>query len=100
MYALFAACLIRKIFHQYTLQVKNNKRAALQAFLQEKGIPSMIYYPVPLYKQDAFKKYVKKDFFMPVTEQLCTEVLSLPIHTEMNEDTLKYITESIKQFFQ
>ena len=88
------------VFHQYTLQVKNNKRAALQVFLQDKGIPSMIYYPVPLYKQDAFKKYVKKGFNLPITEQLCTEVLSLPIHTEMNEDTLKYITESVKQFFK
>ena len=88
------------VFHQYTLRVKNNKRAALQAFLQDKGIPSMIYYPVPLYKQDAFKKYVKKGFNLSVTEALCTEVLSLPIHTEMDEDTLKYITESVKQFFQ
>lgn len=88
------------VFHQYTLRVKNNKRAALQAFLQDKGIPSMIYYPVPLYKQEAFKKYVKKDFFMPVTELLCTEVLSLPIHTEMEKETLEYITESIKQFFE
>ena len=87
------------VFHQYTLQVKNNKRASLQAFLQDKGIPSMIYYPLPLYKQDAFKKYVKKGFNLPVTEALCTEVLSLPIHTEMNEDTLKYITESVKNFF-
>jgi UDP-2-acetamido-2-deoxy-ribo-hexuluronate aminotransferase len=60
----------------------------------------MIYYPVPLYKQDAFKKYVKKGFHLPVTERLCTEVLSLPIHTEMEENTLKYITESVKQFFQ
>lgn len=87
------------VFHQYTLQVKNNKRAALQAFLQEKGIPSMIYYPVPLYKQDAFKKYVKKGFSLPITEGLCTEVLSLPIHTEMTDDTLNYIIESVKSFF-
>jgi UDP-2-acetamido-2-deoxy-ribo-hexuluronate aminotransferase len=88
------------VFHQYTLRVKNNKRSALQDFLQDKGIPSMIYYPVPLYKQEAFKKYVKKGFALPVTEQLCTEVLSLPMHTEMEGDTLKYITESVKQFFQ
>lgn len=88
------------VFHQYTLQVKNDKRAAFQAFLQEKGIPSMIYYPVPLYKQEAFKKYVKKGFSLPVTEQLCAEVLSLPIHTEMTEDVLKHITESVKAFFK
>ena len=88
------------VFHQYTLLVKNNKREDLQAYLNDKGIPSMIYYPVPLYKQEAFKKYVKKGFFIPVTEQLCSEVLSLPIHTEMDTDLLKYITDSVKSFFK
>ena len=86
------------VFHQYTLQVKDNQRDALQAYLQEKGIPSMIYYPVPLYVQEAFKKHVKKGFKMPVTEQLCQSVLSLPIHTEMSAETLTYITESVKAF--
>jgi UDP-2-acetamido-2-deoxy-ribo-hexuluronate aminotransferase len=88
------------VFHQYTLLIKNNKREALQAYLNDKGIPSMIYYPVPLYKQEAFKKYVKKGFAMPVTEQLCTEVMSLPIHTEMDTDSLTYITDSVKSFFK
>lgn len=88
------------VFHQYTLQVKGNKRVALQAHLQDKGVPSMIYYPVPLYKQEAFKKYVKKGFSLPITEGLCTEVLSLPIHTEMPDHTLNYIIESVKSFFK
>jgi UDP-2-acetamido-2-deoxy-ribo-hexuluronate aminotransferase len=88
------------VFHQYTLLIKNNKREALQAYLNDKGIPSMIYYPVPLYKQEAFKKYVKKGFAMPVTEQLCTEVMSLPIHTEMDTELLTYITDSVKSFFE
>ncbi len=73
------------VFHQYTLQVKNGKRDALQAFLQSKEIPSMIYYPLPLYHQEAFKTYAAPDFELPVTEKLCESVLSLPIHTEMNE---------------
>jgi UDP-2-acetamido-2-deoxy-ribo-hexuluronate aminotransferase len=87
------------VFHQYTLKVKNGKRAALQAYLTEKGVPSMIYYPVPLYNQPAFKQYwngVK----LPVTEQLCTEVMSLPMHTELTADVLKQITDLVIAFFE
>jgi UDP-2-acetamido-2-deoxy-ribo-hexuluronate aminotransferase len=87
------------VFHQYTLQVKNGKRGELQAFLQERGIPTMIYYPVPLYKQEAFEKYYKGSA-QPITETLCESVLSLPIHTEMDEETLSYITNSIQSFFK
>lgn len=87
------------VFHQYTLQVKNGKRRELQAFLQEKGIPTMIYYPVPLYKQEAFKKYYKGSA-QSVTETLCESVLSLPMHTEMDEATLSYIVNSIQLFFK
>jgi UDP-2-acetamido-2-deoxy-ribo-hexuluronate aminotransferase len=87
------------VFHQYTLQVKNGKRAALQAHLQALGIPSMIYYPVPLYKQGAFKHYQNEDFSLPVTEELCQSVMSLPIHTEMDEALLSFITEGVTSFF-
>jgi UDP-2-acetamido-2-deoxy-ribo-hexuluronate aminotransferase len=87
------------VFHQYTLLVHENKREALQIYLKNKGIPSMIYYPVPLYRQPAFSKYVKKSFNLPVTEKLCKEVISLPIHTEMNEETLHYITNAVIAFF-
>lgn len=87
------------VFHQYTLLVKNGKRESLQAFLNQKGIPTMIYYPVPLYKQEAFQEYVSEGFALPVTEMLCKQVLSLPIHTEMDVDLLNYITEQIKSFF-
>ena len=87
------------VFHQYTLQVKNGKRGELQAFLQEKGIPTMIYYPIPLYKQEAFKIYYKGQV-QPVTENLCESVLSLPIHTELDNQLLGYITESIELFFK
>lgn len=88
------------VFHQYTLQIHNGKRDALKEFLKEKGIPSMIYYPLPLYKQVAFKSYYKGQTELPVTEMLCNSVLSLPIHTEMEEDTLNYIAETVQRFFK
>ena len=87
------------VFHQYTLQVKNGKRGELQKHLQEKNIPSMIYYPVPLYRQDAFKEFVAEDFSLPVTERLCDSVLSLPVHTEMDDETQNYIIKNVKEFF-
>ncbi|HEX8367635.1 MAG TPA: DegT/DnrJ/EryC1/StrS family aminotransferase [Pyrinomonadaceae bacterium] len=87
------------VFHQYTLQVKNNRREALTAHLQEKGIPSMTYYPLPLYRQIAFAPYVAENFVLPITEKLCEAVLSLPIHTEMNEELLNYIAGQVKDFF-
>jgi UDP-2-acetamido-2-deoxy-ribo-hexuluronate aminotransferase len=86
------------VFHQYTLRVKNGQRDALQKFLTEKQVPCMIYYPVPLYKQEAFTAYWKGGK-LSVTEQLCEEVLSLPIHTEMDKETLTYIVENVKAFF-
>lgn len=88
------------VFHQYTLKVKNGKRNQLQQYLLELGIPSMIYYPLPLYKQQAFQKYVSFDFSLPTTEQLCDEVLSLPIHSEMNVEDMNFICTSIQAFFK
>ncbi len=88
------------VFHQYTLKVKNSKRNELQKYLSEKGIPSMIYYPLPLYKQEAFQQFVSTDFLLATTEQLCDEVLSLPIHTEMNVDDMTFIRTSIQSFFK
>lgn len=87
------------VFHQYTLQIENRRREELQNFLQAKKIPSMIYYPLPLYRQEAFKNYVPADFSLPVTEKLCEAVLSLPVHTEMEDETQNYIIESVRQFF-
>lgn len=88
------------VFHQYTLIVKDGKRDALQAYLQSKGIPTMIYYPVPLYEQEAFKNSMANHFEqLPVTEMLCQSVLSLPIHTEMDEEQLAYISEAVVNFF-
>jgi dTDP-4-amino-4,6-dideoxygalactose transaminase len=87
------------VFHQYTLQVADGERANLQKHLSENGVPAMIYYPVPLYRQEAFKESVAPGFNLPVTEKLCNAVLSLPIHTEMNEELLGYIAKQVKDFF-
>ncbi len=87
------------VFHQYTLKVKNGKRNELQNYLAEKGIPSMIYYPLPLYKQEAFQKFVSSDFLLATSEDLCDQVLSLPIHTETNIEHLNFICNSVKSFF-
>jgi UDP-2-acetamido-2-deoxy-ribo-hexuluronate aminotransferase len=87
------------VFHQYTLKVKNPKRNELQKYLSDKGIPSMIYYPLPLYKQEAFQQFVSSDFVLPTSEDLCDQVLSLPIHTEMNSDHMNFICDSVKSFF-
>lgn len=87
------------VFHQYTMKVKNGKRDALQMYLKEQGIPSMIYYPLPLYKQNAFKQYVPKGFELPLTQKLCEEVLSLPVHTEMNKKDMDTVCNAIINFF-
>lgn len=87
------------VFHQYTLKIKNGKRDDLQAYLKEKGVTSMIYYPLPLYRQEAFQQYVEDGFSLPVTEDLCKEVLSLPVHTEFDQDVQDYIISEIKNFF-
>jgi dTDP-4-amino-4,6-dideoxygalactose transaminase len=85
-------------YHQYTLLVKNGKRDALKKFLDEKGIPNMIYYPVPLHQQKAFEIY-KTEQHYPVTESLCDEVLSLPMHTELTVEQLELISSTVKAFF-
>lgn len=87
------------VFHQYTLKVKNGKRDGLQKYLEEKNIPSMVYYPLPLYRQEAFQHYVEAGFSLPVTEQLCKEVISLPIHTEFDQKISDYIIFEIKNYF-
>jgi UDP-2-acetamido-2-deoxy-ribo-hexuluronate aminotransferase len=87
------------IFHQYTLRVLNNKRDALKKFLEIKKIPTMIYYPVPLHLQKAFVNLGYKEGDFPITEQLSKEVISLPMHTEFEQDQLDYIVQSIIEFF-
>lgn len=87
------------VFHQYTLVLEKGRREEFQAFLQQKGIPSMIYYPIPLYKQEAFKCYAPEGFSLPTTEYLCAHVVSLPIHTEMSAEELEYIISAVREFW-
>lgn len=86
------------VFHQYTLQLHGVDRNALREHLSAHGIPAMIYYPIPLHMQKAYtdSRYKAGDF--PVTEQLCASVISLPMHTELSEDTLTFISEKVLEF--
>jgi UDP-2-acetamido-2-deoxy-ribo-hexuluronate aminotransferase len=86
------------VFHQYTIKVQE-RRDELKTFLEKNEIPTMIYYPVPLHLQKAYQRSGFGAGSFPVTEQLSKTVLSLPIHTEMNQAQLNYICETIKTFF-
>jgi dTDP-4-amino-4,6-dideoxygalactose transaminase len=86
------------VFHQYTIKVTGVDRDRLKKFLEEKGIPTMIYYHIPLHLQNAYKQKGFGEGSFPVTEKLSKTVLSLPIHTEMTEDELSYICRTIKSF--
>jgi dTDP-4-amino-4,6-dideoxygalactose transaminase len=85
------------IFHQYTIRAQ--KRDQLAEHLKEKGIPHGVYYPIPLHLQEAFMVAGNKKGDFPITEQACREVISLPMHTELTEDQLVYIAETIKHFY-
>lgn len=87
------------VFHQYTMILKKGDRNLLKEFLNTKGIPAMIYYPVPLNMQKAYTdpRYKAGDF--PITEELCKSVISLPMHTELTDENLIYITNCVKEFF-
>ena len=86
------------VFHQYTLKIKEGKRDGLAAHLQEKQIPFGVYYPIPLHLQKAYadERYDENDF--PVTNQLVKEVISLPMHTELEDDQIEHITSTIISF--
>jgi len=86
------------VFHQYTLKITNGKRDDLHKHLLDKGIPNAIYYPVPLHSQKAYQdnRYNEEDF--KVTNRLIDEVISLPMHTELDEDQLEFITKTINDF--
>ena len=86
------------VFHQYTLQLVGVDRTAIREYLASKDIPAMIYYPIPLHLQKAYldPRYKEGDF--PVTEKLCACVMSLPMHTELDEETLNYISTNVLEF--
>ena len=87
------------VFHQYTLRIVDADRNALMDHLVSKGIPCAIYYPIPLHAQKAYidSRYKEEDF--PVTNQLVQEVISLPMHTELDDEQIAFITDSVKEFF-
>jgi len=87
------------VFHQYTLRILNGKRNELQQFLTEKEIPAMIYYPVALRKQKAYFQE-SDDAEFGNTDRLLDEVISLPMHTELDEEQLKYITDAVLEFME
>ena len=87
------------VFHQYTLRVTNGQRDALAAFLAARQIPSMIYYPVPGHRQKMFDSFLTTTADLPITDLLTEQVISLPIHTELDEEQLTFIANGVKDFF-
>jgi dTDP-4-amino-4,6-dideoxygalactose transaminase len=85
----------KHVFHQYTLQLKGVDRDEVATALAGKQIPAMIYYPVPSHKQDMLKAFAGDNCTLPVTDMLNECVISLPIHTELTEEELRYITEGL-----
>lgn len=84
------------VYHQYTLCLQGVDREKLRALLAEKGVPSMIYYPIPIHLQEAYRDSRYSDGAFPVAEHLASSVLSLPMHTELTEEQLHYICETLK----
>ncbi len=87
------------VYHQYTIKLKNIDRNKVHEYLATKNIPSMIYYPVPAHRQKMFASY-NINYQLPITDQLTTCVLSLPIHTELDEEQLQYITNHVIDYIK
>jgi UDP-2-acetamido-2-deoxy-ribo-hexuluronate aminotransferase len=94
----FVASYSTHVYHQYTLQLNGVDRDGLIAHLTEKKIPAMIYYPVPGHKQKMFDSLQLEEVDLPITDELTTKVISLPIHTELDEEQLNYITSEVLNF--
>ena len=88
------------VYHQYTLQVADGKRDTLKEHLAEAGIPSMIYYPLPLQQQEAFKGITRQAEDLAVAERLAASVLSLPMHTELTHEQQDAVIEAIRSFYK
>ena len=88
------------VFHQYVIRILNGKRDGLLTYLQGKGIPCAIYYPIPLHRQKAYAdaRYREEDF--PVTNQLVQEVIALPMHTELDQEQIQFITNAVLEYVQ
>lgn len=90
----------RHVFHQYTLQLNGIDRDALHEFLATKDVPSMIYYPVPAHRQKMFESFGSSSTDLPLTDWLTERVISLPIHTEMEQEQLDHICNSVAAFLK
>jgi dTDP-4-amino-4,6-dideoxygalactose transaminase len=90
----------KHVFHQYTIKLEGIDRNGLNEYLASKEIPSMIYYPVPAHRQKMFAHFGSDATNLPVTDELTSIVISLPIHTEMQEEQLEYITSEIIEYIQ
>lgn len=88
----------KHVFHQYTLTLNGVDRDGLNAFLAEKDIPSMIYYPVPAHRQKMFEAFGSESTNLPITDWLTERVISLPIHTEMTEDQMQHICNGVAEY--
>ncbi|MGB6269013.1 MAG: DegT/DnrJ/EryC1/StrS family aminotransferase, partial [Olleya sp.] len=86
------------VFHQYTLKVENVDRDALVKHLNDNGIPCGVYYPIPLHAQKAYKDSRYNEANFTVTNQLVKQVISLPMHTELDDEQINFITKIIKDF--
>lgn len=96
----FRAADSNHVFHQYTLVLEGIDRDGLNAFLADKDVPSMIYYPVPGHRQKMFETFGSASTELPITDWLTERVLSLPIHTEMEDEQLKYICDCIVEYIE
>ena len=94
----FRASNSHHVFHQYTLQIEGVDRNGLKEFLASHSIPAMIYYPVPGHKQKMFAQFNTAAQDMPITDMLTERVISLPIHTELDEEQLQFITSKVLEF--
>ncbi|MBK6633716.1 MAG: DegT/DnrJ/EryC1/StrS family aminotransferase [Chitinophagaceae bacterium] len=88
----------KHVFHQYTLLLHGVDRDGLHKFLADEGVPSMIYYPVPAHRQKMFDAFGGSDFQLPVTDWLTERVISLPIHTELDEEQQQFIVDKVLAF--
>jgi dTDP-4-amino-4,6-dideoxygalactose transaminase len=88
------------VFHQYTMKVTGGKRDSLKKHLEQAGIPAMIYYPIPLNEQEAYQAIGRVEGNLSVTKDLCASVLSIPMHTELKDEQIKFITDTIIAFFK
>jgi dTDP-4-amino-4,6-dideoxygalactose transaminase len=96
----FRAANNRHVFHQYTITLHNTDRNALNQYLSDNGVPSMIYYPVPAHRQKMFDAFGGSEYELNITDWLTERVISLPVHTELDEEQQQFIVNKVLEFVQ